>query len=126
MNHGRAVHLHDGKFALPVAGAELPVRTDACIVDQQIHDDPAFFGEGKDLIRRIGLVKVRRHHLNPDAYVRSQCFTQLRKPLAPPRREHEMRTAGRQFLSQRPADAGTGAGYQRPFSTPAIGSCHCP
>jgi len=120
VNHGGAVHLHDSEFALHIAMAELTVGADAGIVYQQVDSYAPFFGERKNLFRPFWLAKICGEHLNLDVMRRAQFSAQFCKPLFPSGREHKMRAPRRKFLRECPADAGTRAAHQSPFSAPGI------
>ncbi len=90
------------------------------IVDQQIDVDPLARSKRKNLPRRRGPLQIRRHNLHLNLIRSRQFRRKLLQPLAPPRRQNQIRPASSQQSRQRRPNPRASPGNNRPFPPPSL------
>ena len=120
VHHRRHIDLRHFDEPVEPRLVKFAISAKAGIVHQQINGDILFFGERKNLLRAERLRQVRDANERADVVLGAQFRREAHEPVAPPRRQHQIRSARRQFPRQCRADPRARARDQRPLALPVI------
>ena len=120
VHHRRHIDLRHFDEPVEPRLVKFAIGAKAGVVHEQINRNVFFFGKRKNLLRAERLRQVRNADERADVMLGAQFRREAREPVAPPRRQHQIRSARRQFPRQCRADPRARARDQRPLALPVI------
>src|SRR5207253_1278845 len=98
--------------------AEVAIRPETSVIDQDVDGQPLLFGKAKDFDGSLWPGKVRCEDFGFNPIAGFEVVSQLRQAVCTAGGQNEVGSVGGQLLGKSPPDAGTGSGYQSPFASP--------
>src|ERR1700683_2097347 len=124
-HHCGAIHLNHLQHFLHGNFVHVPECPKARIVNQQFHFDVFPGRKIEDFGRRLGSQQVRGNNLNFHSMLGGKLRRDILQTISAPRRQHQIRAAGRKQLCELKPDPGARSSNQRPFPGPSFQRVVC-